>query len=146
MPCQFSQASLPTFVFQSPCTTRISFPGVWSMAFCSWSEKSSTSLSSKSDIGEYAFTSVMLKGTALRWMVISLLETGWHSMRVFMMSLWTTNQTPCSSLSSFKLKKTLCPSSVVILPKFFHLISESKDVPAVPVHFVCYFLEFPCSC
>ena len=37
MPCQFSQASLLTFAFQSPCTTRMSFFGVWSMTFCSWS-------------------------------------------------------------------------------------------------------------
>ena len=28
------------------------------------------------DVGAYASTTVMLKGTALRWMVISLLETG----------------------------------------------------------------------
>ena len=32
---------------------------------------------------------------------------------------------PCLCLSSFPLKKTLCPSSVVVLPKFFHLISQS---------------------
>ena len=37
MPCKFPQASLPTFAFQSPCTTRMSFFGVWSMTFCSWS-------------------------------------------------------------------------------------------------------------
>ena len=37
MPCQFPPASLPTFAFQSPCTTRMSFFGVWSMTFCSWS-------------------------------------------------------------------------------------------------------------
>ena len=30
-------------------------------------------------------------------------------------------------------------------PKFFYFISESKDVPSVPVHFVCWFLEFPSS-
>ena len=41
------------------------------------------------------------------------------------MSLWTRNPTPCSCLSSFPLKKTLCPSSVVVSPKFFHLISQS---------------------
>ena len=31
MPCQFPQASLPTFAFQSPCTTRMSFFNVWSV-------------------------------------------------------------------------------------------------------------------
>ncbi len=67
----------------------------------------------------------MLKGTALRRMVISLLEAGRHPMTVFTMSLWTRNPTPCSCLSSFPLKKTLCPSSVVVSPKFFHLISQS---------------------
>ena len=70
----------------------------------------------------------MLKGTALRRMVMSLLETGRHPMTVFMMSLWTRNPTPCSYLSSFPLKKTLCPSSVVVSPKFFYLISQSPKI------------------
>ena len=64
----------------------------------------------------YMYNIVKLKGTALRWMVMSLLETGRHPM--------TRNPTPCSYLSSFPLKKTLCPSSVVVSPKFFHLISH----------------------
>ena len=63
----------------------------------------------------------MLKGTALRRMVMSLLETGRHPMTVFTMSLWTRNPTPCSCLSSFPLKRTLCPSSVVVSPKFLPL-------------------------
>ena len=54
----------------------------------------------------------MLEGTALRRMVISLLETGRHPMTVFTMSLWTRNPKPCSCLSSFPPKKTLGPSSV----------------------------------
>ena len=58
-------------------------------------------------------------------MVMCLLETGWHPMTVFMMSLWTRNPTPYLFLSSFPLKKTLCPSSVVVSPKFFYLISQS---------------------
>ena len=46
MPCQFPQASLTTFAFQSPCATRMSFFGVWSRTFCSWSQNFSISLSS----------------------------------------------------------------------------------------------------
>ena len=68
---------------------------------------------------------MMLKGTALRRMVMSLLETGWHPMTVFTTSLWTRNPTPCLWLSSFQLEKTLCPFSVVVSPKFFNLISQS---------------------
>ena len=51
-------------------------------------------------------------------------------MTVFTMSLLTRNLTPCSCLSSFPLKKkkTLCPSSVVVLPRFFHLISQSPRI------------------
>ena len=56
---------------------------------------------------------------------MNLLETGWHPMTVFTMSLWTRNPMPCTGLSSFPLRKTLCPSSFVVLPKFFHLISQS---------------------
>ena len=67
----------------------------------------------------------MLKGSALRRMMMSLLETGRHPMTVSMMSLWKRNPMPCSYLSSFPWKKTLCPSSVVVSPKFFHLISQS---------------------
>jgi len=63
----------------------------------------------------------MLEGTALRRMVMSLLESGRHSMTVSTMSLRTRTPTPCSCLSSFPLKKTLCTSSVVVSPKFFHL-------------------------
>ena len=76
-------------------------------------------------VGAYECTIVMLKRTALRRMVISLLETGWHPMTVFTMSLWTRYPTPCSYLSSFPPKKTLRPSSVVVSPKFFDLISQS---------------------
>ena len=47
-PCQFPQESLPTFAFQSPCTTRMSFFGVLSTTFCSWSQNSSISLSPQS--------------------------------------------------------------------------------------------------
>ena len=49
-------------------------------------------------------------------MVMSLLETGQHPLTAFTMSLWTGHPTPCSCLSSFSLKKTLCPSSVVVSP------------------------------
>ena len=66
----------------------------------------------------------MLKGTALRRMVKRLLETRRHPMTVFTMSLWTQNIMSCSCVSSFPLKKTLCPSCVVSL-KFFHLISQN---------------------
>ena len=45
-----------------------------------------------------------------------------------MMSLWTRNPKPRSCLSSLPLKKTLCPSSVVVSPKFFHLISQSPQM------------------
>ena len=38
-----------------------------------------------------------------------------------MVPLWRRNPMPCS----FPLKKPLCPSSVVVSPKFFHLISQS---------------------
>ena len=64
--------------------------------------------------------------------------TGRHPMTVFTMSLRTRNSTPCSCLSSFALKKTLCPSSVVVLPKFSHLISRSKKhVPSTYLSILC---------
>ena len=56
------------------------------------------------------------------------MESGRHPMIVFMMSLWTRNLTSCSCLSSFPLKKTVCPSAVVVSPKFFHLISQSPKM------------------
>ena len=79
----------------------------------------------------------MLKGTALRQVVMSPLEIGWHPTTVVMMSVWTRNPIPCSCLSSFPLKKTLCPSSVVVWPKFFHLISQSPRM---------FHLYLPISC
>ena len=48
---------------------------------------SSISLSSQSDVGAYACTIVMLKGVAIKRMVMSLLETGRHPMTVFTISL-----------------------------------------------------------
>ena len=47
----------------------------------------------------------MLKGTALRRMVMSLLETGRHHMTVVTISLWARNPTSCLCLSSFPLNK-----------------------------------------
>ena len=67
----------------------------------------------------------MLKGATLRRTVMSLLETGRHPMTLFTTSLWTGNPTPCSCLFSFPLKKTLCPSSVVVSPNFLHIILQS---------------------
>ena len=81
----------------------------------------------------------MLKGTALRRMVMSLLETGRHPMTVFMTSLWTRNPAPCSCLSSFPLKKTFCPSSVVVTPKFFHLIPPSPRMFHLYLSISCVF-------
>ena len=69
------------------------------------------------DVGAYTCATVMLKGTALRWMVMSLLKTGQHCMTVFTMCLWTRNPAPSPCLSSLPLKKTLCPSSVIVSPK-----------------------------
>ena len=69
---------------------------------------------------------------------MSLLETGRHPMTVFTMSLLTRNPTPCSCLSSFPLKKKLCPSSVVVvLPKFFHLISQSPRMFHLYLSILC---------
>ena len=71
-------------------------------------------------------------------MVMSLLETGRHSLTVYTMSLLTRNPTPCSCLSSFPLKKKLCPSSVVVvLPKFFHLISQSPRMFHLYLSILC---------
>ena len=53
------------------------------------------------------------------------------------MSLWTRNPTQCSCLSPFPLKKTLCPSSVVVLPKFFHLISQSPKLFHLYLSILC---------
>ena len=81
---------------------------------------------------------VMLKETALRRMVISVLETGRHPMTVFtnvhvnkksnamlVFMLFSTEE----NLVSF-----LCCCFAKILPSHF---TESKDVPSVPVHFLC---------
>ena len=48
---------------------------------------------------------------------------------------------PCFSTEE-NLVSFLCCSLAKVLPSHF---TESKDVPSVPVHFVCLFLEFPCS-
>ena len=56
---------------------------------------------------------------------MSLLEIGRHPMTVFTMSLGTRNPMPCSCLFSFPLEKTLCLSSVVVLPNFFQFILQS---------------------
>ena len=70
-------------------------------------------------------------------MVVSLFETEQHPMTVFMMSLWTRNPTPCSCLSSFPLKETLCPSSVVVSSTFFHLISQSSRMFYLYLSILC---------
>ena len=56
-------------------------------------------------VGAYECTIVMLKRTALRRMVISLLETGQHNMTVFTISLWTRNPAPCSCCPLFHWRK-----------------------------------------
>ena len=85
----------------------------------------------------YTCTIVMLKGTALRRIMMSLFETGWDPMTVFMVSLWTRTPLPCSCLSSFPLKKTLCSSAVIVSPKFFHLISQSPRVFHLYLSILC---------
>ena len=47
------------------------------------------------------------------------------------------NLMPCSCLSPFSLKKTLCPSSVVISPNFFHLISQSPRMFHLYLSILC---------
>ena len=88
-----------------------------SMTFCSWLENSSISLSSLSDVGAYACTIVMLKGTALRQMVISLAETRRQPMTVFTMSnamlVFILNSTE-GNLVSF-----LCCYLTKVLPSHF---------------------------
>ena len=73
----------------------------------------------------------------LRQMVMSLLKTWRHSMTVLTMSLWAEDPAPCSCLSSFPPKKTLCLSSVVVSPKCFHLISQSPRILHVYLSISC---------
>ena len=79
----------------------------------------------------------MLKGTALRWMVMSLLEIGRHPMSVhdvlvnkksnamLMFILFSTEENLVSCFCCYVAK---------VRPSHF---TESKNVPSVPVHFVC---------
>ena len=66
----------------------------------------------------------MLKGDAFRQMVMSWLETGWHPMMAFTVSLWMRNQTLCSCLSSLPLKQSLWPSWVDVFTKFYQRTSQ----------------------
>ena len=63
-------------------------------------------------------TTVVLKRTAPRQMVMSLLESRRHPMTVFTMSLWTRNPTPCSCLSSYT------EGNLVLPLLLFHQISS----------------------
>ena len=46
----------------------------------------------------------------------------------------------------FSTEESLVPFLCCCFAKvFLSHFAESKDVPSAPVHFVCYFLEFPCS-
>ena len=79
----------------------------------------------------------MLKGTALKRMVMSLLETGRHPMSVhdilvnkksnamLVFILFSTEENLVSFLSCCFAK---------VLPSHF---TKSKDVPSVPVDFMC---------
>ena len=88
----------------------------------------------------------MLKGTALRWMVISLLETGRHPMIVFMNVLVNKKSNAMLVFILFfteeNLVSFLCCCFAKVLSSHF---TESTDVPSVPVHFACQFLKFPCG-
>ena len=131
MPCQFPQASLPTFACRQECNSLVSdqlhfVDGHINILFrC-----------------HYNLTLGHMH--VLLWWWKGLPSGGWwwacwrlgNIPWVFTMSMWTRNPTPCSC--SFPLNETLCPSSVVVstkvLPSHF---TESKDVLSVPVHFMC---------
>ena len=81
---------------------------------------------------------VMLKGTALRRMVMSLLETGRHPMTVFTMAFVNKKSNAMLVFILFSTEENpvsfLCFCFAKVLPSHF---TESKNVPSVPVHFVC---------
>ena len=95
---------LPNSAFQSPCTNRMPFFGVWSMVFCNCWWKCSTSLSSCPFVGASTCMTVMLKGAAVKQIEISLLETGQHPKTALTMSLCIRNPIPYSCLSASPLK------------------------------------------
>ena len=80
----------------------------------------------------------MLKRTALRRMVMSLLETGRHPMKVFTMSLWKKKFNAMLVFVLFsnenKLVSFLCRCFAKVPPPQF---TESKDVSSILVHFMC---------
>ena len=73
----------------------------------------------------------MLKGTALRRVVISLMETGRHPMTVFTMSLWTKIQRHARVYPLFHWKK-LC-----VVPVLLFRQSSSISFHRVLEYFIC---------
>ena len=98
----------------------------------------SISLSFESNVGAYACTTVMLKGTAHRRMVMSLIEIGQHPLTGFHDVLVNKKSSAMLAFVLFSTDENLVSflrcCFVEVLPSNF---SESKGVPSVPVHFVC---------
>ena len=91
--------SFPTLAFQFPCTTGMSFFGVWSMV--TWS----AGRSGRPHCHHVQMLlMVILKGAALKQIEISLLETGQNPKAALTLSLCTRNPTPCSCQSFSSLK------------------------------------------
>ena len=71
----------------------------------------------------------MFKGAAPRSILIILLEIGWHQITELKISLCSRKPRPCSCLSTFLLKYTLCPSSVDVSPKFSNDFHSNQGCP-----------------
>ena len=80
----------------------------------------------------------MLKGAAIRQMVMSLLETGRHPMPVSHDVLVNKKSNAMLVFILFSTEENLvsflCRCFAKVLPSHF---TESRDVLSVPVHFVC---------
>ena len=101
---QSACASFPTLAFQSSCTNRMSFFGVWSMVSCSCGKSGRPHCHHDQMLVHKPVMMVILKGAALRRIDISMLETGRHPKTAFTMFLCSRNPTPYSCLSSSPLK------------------------------------------
>ena len=91
------------------------------------------------NVGTYACTNLMLKGTALRRMVMSLPARNWATSHDSIHEVLVNKKSSAMLVFIFfsteeNLVSFLCCCFANVLPSHF---TESKNVPSVPVYFVC---------
>ena len=141
MPCQFPQTSLPTFALQSPCTTRMSFSGVWQCHSIAVHRILLFHCHHSSKLGR---TLIFL------WCWKRLPSGGWWWACWRLGDIpWQCSRRPCEQgilrharvYPLFHWRKPCALPLLLFRQSSSISFYESKDVPSVPVHFVCV----PCA-